>query len=235
MKQSLVAAGKSPSPSLINQETQEYTRCIRLQRECIWSPDLSVIPIKNRQSSTAKMPSSLSGLTGQNFVIEFPNVDRATIPYLHHFITYCSRFLAFSNDNEGNPFQEELVPLASSSPALLNAIAALAAGHLARSQKQVHEVMATNHYAKALREMNSSLSDGVVARSDSILGACLMLCVYEVCRSSITSYCCTLCLCQSFCITSVFYSVKLIQHCTALKDSTLALPNYFSSYTFSLD
>ena len=121
----------------------------------------------------------LSGLSGQNFVIELPNVDRATVPYIHHFVTFCCRFLAYSNDNEGNPFQEELVPLATSSPALLNSMAALAAGHLTRNQPH-HEIIAATHYSLALRDLNQTLSDPVVARSDSTLGACLLLCVYEV-------------------------------------------------------
>lgn len=127
------------------------------------------------------MPSPLGGLSGQNFVIEFPNVDKATVPYIHHFITFCSRFLVFTNDSESNPFQEEMVPLASSSPALLHSMAALAAGHLARSHPKQHEVAAANHYAKALRELNATLSDNTIAKLDSTLSACLMLCVYEVC------------------------------------------------------
>ena len=111
--------------------------------------------------------------------MEFPNIDRATIPYIHHFVTFCCRFLAYSNDSEGNPFEEALVPLAVSSPALLHSMVAVAAGHLARSQRQ-HRLIAQGHYATALRELNATLSDPVVARSDSALGACLMLCVYEV-------------------------------------------------------
>ena len=71
------------------------------------------------------------------------------------------------------------MPLAVSSPALLHSMAAVAAGHLARNQGQ-HQLIAQNHYATALRELNASLSDPVVARSDSALGACLMLCVFEV-------------------------------------------------------
>jgi hypothetical protein len=109
-------------------------------------------------------------------------VDRATVPYIHHFVTFCCRFLAYSNDSEGNPFQEALVPLALTSPALLHSMAAVAAGHLARSQRQ-HKLIARDYYATALRELNATLSDPVVARSDSTLGACLMLCVYEVSHS----------------------------------------------------
>ncbi|KAH7418162.1 fungal-specific transcription factor domain-containing protein [Cadophora sp. MPI-SDFR-AT-0126] len=101
---------------------------------------------------------------------------------MHHFITFCCRFLAYSNDNEGNPFQEDLIPLASSSPALLHSMTALAAGHLSRSQPQ-HVITAANHYSMALRELNSSLSDPIIARADSTLGACLLLCVYEICQS----------------------------------------------------
>lgn len=163
-------------------------RCSRLQRQCKWSDDLQVIPLSRGRSppgsskiSPTEPTLQITNTTGQNFVVEFPNVDRGTVFFIHHFITFCSRFLAYSNDNEGNPFQVELVPEASSSPALLHSMAALAAGHLARTQKQ-HEITAANHYTKALRELNSSLSDPEVARSDSTLGACLLLCVYEVSR-----------------------------------------------------
>jgi hypothetical protein len=121
----------------------------------------------------------MSRTSGQNFIIEFPGIDRPTIPYMHHFITFCCRFLAYPNDSEGNPFQEEMVPLATSSPALLHAMAAVAAAHLSRSQKQ-HELTAANHYSIALRELNKTLSDPNVAKADSTLGACLLLCVYEV-------------------------------------------------------
>lgn len=124
----------------------------------------------------------LNRLSGQNFVMEFPNVDRAAIPYIHHFITFCSRFLCYSNDNESNPFQEDLFPKASSSPALLHSMAALAAGHLSRTQRH-HELTAAGYYSTALHELNASLSDPVVARSDSTLGACLILCVYEISHS----------------------------------------------------
>lgn len=101
------------------------------------------------------------------------------MPYIHHFITFCCRFMVYANDSEGNPFQDQLVPLAVSSPALLHAMCAVAAGHLARSQGQ-HDLVAARHYSMALRELNSTLSDPAVAKSDSTLGACLLLCVYEV-------------------------------------------------------
>jgi len=106
-------------------------------------------------------------------------VDRSTMPYIHHFITFCCRFLVYPNDDEGNPFQDQLVPLAVSSPALLHSMAAVAAGHLTRTQGQ-HAIVAAKHYSMALRELNATLSDPAVARSDSTLGACLLLCVYEV-------------------------------------------------------
>jgi hypothetical protein len=168
------------------------SRCTRLQRQCVWSDELQMIPHRRvppySHTSPAIVSASFPGstdalelslLSGQSFVVEFPNVDRATVPYMHHFVTFCCRFLAYSNDSEGNPFQEALVPLAVTSPALLHSMAAVSAGHLARSQRH-HQLIAQNHYATALRELNASLSDPVVARSDSTLGACLMLCVYEV-------------------------------------------------------
>ncbi|TVY30028.1 Transcriptional regulatory protein [Lachnellula hyalina] len=168
------------------------SRCQRLQRECTWSDDMQVIPHTQHLdfTSTSRTNNDLSDhpalhLTrpsGQSFVIEFPDIDRATVPYIHHFASFCSRFLAYPNDSEGNPFQEELAPLAISSPALLHSMAALAAAHLSRTQKH-HEIIATNYYSMALRELNAGLSDPAVARSDSALGACLLLCVYEITRS----------------------------------------------------
>lgn len=171
-------------------------RCHRLQRECVWSDELQVAPQRRYSgdgSSTiaivngTKSPAiQLSDPSGQNFVIEFPGIEKATIPYIHHFVTFCCRFLAYPNDSEGNPFQQELVPLATSSPALMHSMTALAAAHLSRSQRQ-HEMTAAHHYSLALRELNNTLSDPDQARSDSTLGACLLLCVYEV-RSLIHTF-----------------------------------------------
>lgn len=111
--------------------------------------------------------------------MELPNADRTMIPYLRHFVTFCCRFLVYSNDSDGNPFQQALVPLGTSSLALLHSMAAVAAGHLARNQSQ-HQPIAQNYYATALRELHAALSDPIIARLESTLGACLMLCVFEV-------------------------------------------------------
>jgi len=192
----------------------ECGRCLRLQRECTWSDQLQVIPHRQSQDGIgtivtvgSRTPSlQMNGLSGQNFVIEFPNVDRSTVPYLHHFVTFCCRFLAYSNDNEGSPFNEELVPLATSSPALLHSMTALAAGHLARSQPH-HEMAAAKHYSIALRELNQTLSDPVIAREDSTLGACLLLCVYEVSNSAHPMEICPLTACRYRILRTPFGSI----------------------------
>ncbi|CAG8949662.1 hypothetical protein HYFRA_00003980 [Hymenoscyphus fraxineus] len=166
-------------------------RCVRLQRECVWSEDLQVMQqgVQHQDTISSIITTGSRGLalqlnqpSGQGFVVEFPSADRSMIPYIHHFVTFCCRFLAYPNDGEGNPFQEELVPLATSSPALIHSMTALAAAHLSRSQPQ-HEITAVRHYSIALRELNASLSDPTLARSDSVLGACLLLCVYEISHS----------------------------------------------------
>lgn len=71
------------------------------------------------------------------------------------------------------------MPLAAQNPALLHAMVAVAAGHLARAQKQ-HLEAAAKYYLMALRGLTATLSDPVSAKSDATLGACLLLCVYEV-------------------------------------------------------
>ena len=163
-----------------------------MDRVCIWSDELRVYARRDSESSSSSSagivvrgspsPTQFSGLNsppGQNLVFEFPDLDQQTMPYVHHFITFCCRFIVYPNDNDGNPFQQKLVPLASSSPALLHALTAVSAGHLARSQKH-HSLVAAHHYSLALRALNNTLSDPEIAKSDSALGACLLLCIYEV-------------------------------------------------------
>ncbi|QSZ30464.1 hypothetical protein DSL72_000018 [Monilinia vaccinii-corymbosi] len=164
-------------------------RCIRLQRDCKWSTPpahmLATTSHGHGLSSTSSLPTTQQLVLGKaripkdSFVIEFPNIDKTTMPYIHHFVGFCTRFLAYANDDEGNPFKEELVPYVTTSPALLHSIIAVAAGHMSRTDKQ-HEVKATKHYSMALRELNAALCDTSVAKQNSTLGACLLLCVYEV-------------------------------------------------------
>jgi hypothetical protein len=123
----------------------ECSRCLRLQRRCTWSDELSVITDRPLLYSSSRITS------GQSLVVEFPNVDRVTIPYIHYSVTFCCKFLTYSNESEGNPFQEALLPLAISSLALLYSIAAIAAVYLARNQIQ-HQLITQHHYATALRD-----------------------------------------------------------------------------------
>lgn len=162
---------------------------MRLQRECKWSIPPSHLAATTSHgsglNSTSAIPTTQQlalqkpRVPKDSFVIEFPNIDKTTMPYIHHFAGFCTRFLAYANDAEVNPFKEELVPFVTTSPALLHSIIAIAAGHMSRTDRQ-HEIRAAKHYSMALRELNVSLSDPVVARSNSTLGACLLLCVYEV-------------------------------------------------------
>ncbi|TGO48170.1 hypothetical protein BOTNAR_0489g00020 [Botryotinia narcissicola] len=167
-------------------------RCIRLQRDCKWStPPAHMLATTSHGhgiSSTSSLPTSQQLALGKtripkdSFVIEFPNIDKTTMPYIHHFVGFCTRFLAYANDDEGNPFKVELVPFVTTSPALLHSIIAVAAGHMSRTDKQ-HEVKATKHYSMALRELNTALCDNSVAKQNATLGACLLLCVYEISHS----------------------------------------------------
>jgi hypothetical protein len=149
-------------------------RCKRVRRDCTWSDELQLIPNGSRHPTW-----HLSKPSGQDFTIEMPGVEKGALRYIDHFITFCSRFLLYPNDSDGNPFQKELAPLTPSSPALYHSMVALAAAHLSRSQCQ-HKMTALKHYSMAVRELSATLSNQILARSDSTLGACLLLCVYEV-------------------------------------------------------
>ena len=170
-----------------DEERPDCRRCRRLRLKCAWAEQLmhSVAQqaglLSGQGDHTDPMTAmQLARPAPQSFVVEFPNASRSTMPYIKHFVTFCSRFIAYPNDAEGNPFQEELVPLATSSPALLHSMVALAAGHMARSEPS-HSLPAVKHYSTALRELQAALSDPSRAASNSTLGACLLLCVYEVC------------------------------------------------------
>ena len=86
--------------------------------------------------------------------------------------------MVYSNDDEENPFLRALDPPVSN-PALLYSAAAVAAGHLARNERE-HQSAAHDYYVTALRELNTALNDPNTAGLHSTLGACLLLCVYEV-------------------------------------------------------
>jgi hypothetical protein len=160
-------------------------KCTRLKRVCIWSEDVQILASTRRQQYAIVTATNkvMNNFSGQDFMLEFPGVDSSTLPYIHHFVTFCCRFLVYPNDSEGNPFEEQLVPLAIASPALLHSMAAVAAGHLTRGQEH-HGNSAARHYSLALKEMTTTLSNPDVARSDATLGACLLLCVYEVMSST---------------------------------------------------
>lgn len=132
---------------------------------CIWEDDLQARP-KSR-------------LLEDSAILALPSVSRATTSYLHHFVADCCRLLTYCHDGGRNPFEEELVPLAAQSPALLQAMAAVAAGHLSRGQER-HQALAARHYSLALQELSHTLDNTTAAGSDATLGACLLLCVYEV-------------------------------------------------------
>ncbi|KIW09855.1 hypothetical protein PV08_11956 [Exophiala spinifera] len=59
---------------------------------------------------------------------------------------------------------------------------AVAAGHMARGKPR-HTLPAVKYYSTALRELNLALSEPAQRSSNSTLGACLLLCVYEISHS----------------------------------------------------
>ncbi|TAQ83054.1 hypothetical protein B7494_g8622 [Chlorociboria aeruginascens] len=172
-------------------------RCVRLKIECTWqelpASNFNALTLRASRgaassaaalSNTLSLPGNTPSIPRETFVLEFPHVPRNCMPYISHFITFCSRFIAYSQDAQGNPFEEFLVPQAVTNPALLNAMVALAAGHMERSLAvERHGVLAQRHYALALKELGEMLGDPVKAKSEAALGACLLLCVYEISHS----------------------------------------------------
>lgn len=143
-------------------------RCIKIFRQCNW---------EQPSAPTSDYTFKLLYQARRNFGTGSFNID-AMVPYIHYFTTFCCRFLAYPNV-WGNPFERYLVPLAATSPALLYSMAAVAASHWDRYQEK-HTSTAVNYYSTAVSELRDSLADTTITELDSTLGACLLLCVYEV-------------------------------------------------------
>jgi hypothetical protein len=112
---------------------------------------------------TNRLTPNVNRSCGQNFIIEFPNIDRTSMPYIHYFITFCCRFFVYLNNNRGNPFQKELVLFTTLSLVLLHSIIAFVAGHLMRNQS-LYKMVITKYYLltsvefRALRNAHLTLS-----------------------------------------------------------------------------
>lgn len=97
---------------------------------------------------------------------------------IDHFANVLSHLIVLRED-EGNPFQQLVLPLCQKSPVVLNAVFALASAHMEHrgvrnNEKSIHF---HNH---AIRGLSSLIAKGCDSRRNELLAAIILLIYYEV-------------------------------------------------------
>ena len=95
-----------------------------------------------------------------------------------HFCNVLSHLIVFREEN-GNPFQQLVLPLSHGSPAVMDAIYALASAHL--EFRGVENVEKSEHFhGKAIQELARLIEKGGNENRNELLAAIMLLVYYEV-------------------------------------------------------
>lgn len=101
-----------------------------------------------------------------------------------HFCNVLSHLIVF-REEYGNPFQQLVLPLSHSSPAVMDTIYALASAHL--EFRGVENVEKSDHFhGKAIQELARLIEKGGGENRNELLGAIMLLVYYEVVRSPVS-------------------------------------------------
>lgn len=97
---------------------------------------------------------------------------------IDHFANVLSHLIVLRED-EGNPFQQLVLPLSQKSPVVLNAVFALASAHMEHrgvrnNEKSIH------FHNQAIRGLSSLIAKGCDSRRNELLAAIILLVYYEV-------------------------------------------------------
>lgn len=97
---------------------------------------------------------------------------------IDHFANVLSHLIVLRED-EGNPFQQLVLPLSQKSPVVLNAVFALASAHMEHrgvrnNEKSIH------FHNQAIRGLSSMIAKGCDSRRNELLAAIILLVYYEV-------------------------------------------------------
>ncbi|TWU73858.1 hypothetical protein ED733_000322 [Metarhizium rileyi] len=127
----------------------------------------------------AVMPSSSFGFYPPAFK-EFCS-DYHHRALMNHFCNTLSHLIVLRED-EGNPFQQLVLPLAHNSPAIRSAIYALASAHLERKgvQKMENDEMSIQFHSEAVCSLAKLIKRGDKANHHELLATIILLVYYEV-------------------------------------------------------
>ncbi|KAG8413483.1 hypothetical protein J3459_015366 [Metarhizium acridum] len=160
------------SLSLLSNGTQLLSESLHVSSKSRHSPSLPL-------TAPAATPSPL-------FEFYAPAFEEFSDDYHHrvlvnHFCNTISRLIVLRED-EGNPFQQLVLPLAYNSPAVKSAIYALASAHLEakRVWKMDNDQKSIQFHNEALRSLAKLIEKGNDADKNELLATIILLVYYEV-------------------------------------------------------
>jgi hypothetical protein len=141
-------------------------------------------------SSSTRRNSSLAMVAPVSTVFPFPTIEFTTPAFaefsqhtnrralVDHFANVLSHLIVLRED-EGNPFQQLVLPLSQKSPVVLNAVFALASAHL--EHRGIHNSEKSIYFHnQAIRGLATLIAEGCDARRNELLAAIILLVYYEV-------------------------------------------------------
>lgn len=147
--------------------------------------------IDDEASNSTSNDSSLAMVTSSTSTVRpFPTVELVMPAFaefcpqtnrralIDHFANVLSHLIVLRED-EGNPFQQLVLPLSQKSPVVLNAVFALASAHMEHrgvrnSEKSVY------FHNQAISGLSSMIAKGCDSRRNELLAAIILLVYYEV-------------------------------------------------------
>jgi hypothetical protein len=96
-----------------------------------------------------------------------------------HFCNVLSHLIVFREEN-GNPFQQLVLPLSRSSPAVMDAIYALASAHLEFRGVGISGEKSEHFHGRAIKELAKLIENGHRGNKNELLAAIMLLVYYEV-------------------------------------------------------
>ncbi|KAL6901197.1 fungal-specific transcription factor domain-containing protein [Trichoderma evansii] len=146
--------------------------------------------IDDEASNSNPHDSSLAMVASTSTASSFPTIELVMPAFaefsqqtnrralIDHFANVLSHLIVLRED-EGNPFQQLVLPLSQKSPVVLNAVFALASAHMEHrgvrnNEKSIH------FHNQAIRGLSTLIAKGCDSRRNELLAAIILLVYYEV-------------------------------------------------------
>lgn len=166
----------------IDEQDDEVEEIIR--RESMTSPSscsLALVPGASAQLPTE--PSPHLEFCHPAFSEFSSNKNRRAL--VSHFCNVLSHLIVFREDN-GNPFQQLVLPLSRSSSAVMDAIYALASAHLEFRGVAVGGEKSEYFHGRAIQQLARLIEDRGRGNKNELLAAIMLLVYYEVVSYGLT-------------------------------------------------